>query len=76
MTSIQLERAKERNTLIEAIKFNTQKTNGFKVICDKESQLKKFALGPTQLTLPHRFGMYKTPTKDVPKTTKIELEDP
>lgn len=33
-------------------------------------------LKTTQLTLPQRFGMYKTPTKDVPKTTQIELDDP
>ena len=30
----------------------------------------------SKLTLPQRFGIYRTPTKDVPKTTEIELEDP
>lgn len=33
-------------------------------------------INTTQLTLPQRFGLYKTPTKGVPKTTTIELDDP
>jgi hypothetical protein len=41
-----------------------------------EYEIENYQTGMTQLTLPHRFGLYKTPTKDVPKTTEIELENP
>lgn len=33
-------------------------------------------LATAKLTLPHRFGMYRTPTKDVPRITDIEIDEP
>ena len=76
MTNIQKERLEETITLIKAIRFNTEKTGSFKVLCNKENQLEKYRLGMTQLTLPARFGMYRNQTRNLPKKTEVELEDP
>lgn len=64
--------------LPKAIRFNHNlPTSGkLKAIANLDKEIDNYEVGTTQLTLPHRFGMYKTPAKDVPKTTKIELEDP
>ena len=64
--------------LTRAVRFNHKIPNvKFKLFSgDAESELEKYSYKATQLTLPHRFGLAKTPTKDVPKTTPIELDDP
>ena len=41
-----------------------------------DQELNDYACKTSKLTLPHRFGMYKTPTKGFNKTTEVELEDP
>lgn len=67
----------EQMTLLEkSIRFNHDKDDKFVVMVDPDYEIENYQTGMTQLTLPHRFGMYKTPTKDVPKTTEIELEEP
>ena len=64
--------------LPKAIKFNHNKDSvgSFKAKVNTDKEIEHYEMGPTQLTLPQRFGLYRTPTKDVPKTTEIELEDP
>lgn len=65
------------NELKKSIRFNHDIGNEkCKVIVNPDKERKNYGTGATQLTLPHRFGMYKTPMKDVPKITKTELEDP
>ena len=67
----------EQMTLLEkSIRFNHDKDGKFVVMVDPDHEIENYQTGMTQLTLPHRFGLYKTPTKDVPKTTEIELDDP
>ena len=68
----------ESETLARAVRYNHKLPA---VMCkididDVEQELENYGCKTTQLTLPQRFGMYKTPTKDVPKFTDIELEDP
>ena len=72
------DRIDELKELSKAVKFNHNISgNGsFSLSVYSEEELERYKVGMTQLTLPQRFGMYKTPTKDVPKTTKIELEEP
>ena len=63
--------------LTRAIRFN-HKIIDIKTklsIEDPKGELNAYSEKTTQLTLPARFGMYKNPTKDVPKTTKVELDD-
>ena len=67
---------KRMKLLAKAIRFNHNKTGKLNVMVDPDYEIENYKNGMTQLTLPHRFGLYKTPTKDVPKTTEIELEDP
>jgi hypothetical protein len=67
---------KRMKLLAKAIRFNHNKTGKLNVMVDPDYEIEKYQIGMTQLTLPHRFGMYKTPTKDVPKRTEVELEDP
>ncbi len=57
--------------LPKAIRFNHNLSTigGLKAIANLNKEIDTYEVGTTQLTLPHRFGMYKTPTKDVPKTT-------
>lgn len=65
------------NELKKSIRFNHDIGNEkCKVIVNPDNERKHYGTGAAQLTLPHRFGLYKTPTKNVPKKTKIELEDP
>lgn len=73
----ELDELQELTDLANAVRFNHNKDDfDLKCILNPDRELKKYSTGITQLTLPHRFGLYKTPTKDVPKTTEIELEDP
>lgn len=62
--------------IVKAVSFNHDKDGQFKAVLDPDKELTHYDTGITQLTLPHRFGLYKTPTKDIPKTTKVDLEDP
>lgn len=62
--------------IVKATSFNHDKDGQFKAVLDPDKELTHYDTGITQLTLPHRFGLYKTPTKDIPKTTKVDLEDP
>lgn len=64
--------------LTRAVRFNHKISEiKSKVSIDSvEQELNDYSYKTSKLTLPQRFGMYKTPTKDVPKTTEIELEDP
>lgn len=68
----------DNEQLTRAVRFNHKLSD---VTCkidivSVEQELEQYSCKASQLTLPARFGMYKTPTKDVPKTTEIELEDP
>ena len=67
---------KRMKLLAKAIRFNHEKTEKLNVMVNPDYEIANYQTGMTQLTLPHRFGMYKTPTKDVTKTTEIELDDP
>ena len=79
MTDEEIEQeTKEIETLFSAMRFNHNKENSNSVKClvNPDKEIKHYGLGPTQLTLPHRFGMYKTPTKDAKKTTQLDVEVP
>ena len=68
----------ESETLTRSVRFN-HKISDIKCkidIDDVGQELEAYACKTTQLTLPQRFGLYKTQTQNVPKTTKVELEDP
>ena len=69
---------KRLKLLAKSIRFNHDKGEGgsFNAIVNPDKEIEHYEMGATQLTLPQRFGMYKTPTKDVPKFTDIKLEDP
>ena len=68
---------RQLKSLVKAIKSNRGIEDGkFKVTVNPIKEMEQYKERITQLTLPHRFGMYKTPTRGVPKTTEIELEDP
>ena len=71
-----IEDIKQMNLLAKAICFNHDKDGNFHVMVNPDYEIANYQTGMTQLTLPQRFGLYRTPTKDVPKTTEIELEDP
>ena len=60
----------------KAVSFNHDKDGQFKAILDADKELNHYDVGITQLTLPQRFGLYKTPKKDIPKVTEVELDDP
>ena len=75
MNIIQEERAKAVKHHIDIINFNAQKSGNFKVICNMDNQLEKYESRIVRLSLPHRFGMYKT-QMDMPKTTEVELDTP
>lgn len=64
--------------LPKAIRFNhnLSASGKLKAIANSNKELDNYEVGITQLTLPQRFGLYKTPTKGVPKTTKVDLENP
>ena len=65
-------------TLTRAVRFNHKISDiKYKLFLDNvDGELEAYSCKTSKLTLPHRFGMYKTPIKDVPKTIEIELEDP
>lgn len=47
----------------------------FKIDVDVDAEMNSYGERITQLTLPHRFGMYKTQF-NMPRKTKVELETP
>lgn len=65
-------------TLTRAVRFNHKISDiKCKLFLDNvDEELEAYSYKTSKLTLPQRFGLHKTPTKDVPKTTEIELEDP
>ena len=67
-----LARALKHNHSMESESFAMSNVFPFKEIMRYLNPIENV----TQLTLPHRFGMYKTPTKGFNKTTEVELEDP
>jgi hypothetical protein len=69
---------RQLNTLVRAIRFNRglDESTDFKVSVVPNLEVSQYRLGMTQLTLPQRFGLYKTPTKGVPTTTMVELDNP
>ena len=72
-----LNQLRQLNTLVKAIKFNRgiESVKKFKVTVDPIEEIRQYKLGISQLTLPARFHMVKTPTNQ-PRTTNVELEDP
>lgn len=67
----------ELKSIAKAVRVNHEKGDSdIKCILNPERELEMYNMGITRLTLPHRFGMFKTPTKDVPKFTDVQLEDP
>lgn len=68
---------RQLNSLVRAVKSNNNIEGGkFKVTVKPKDEMAKYKERTAKLSLPARFGLYKTPTKDVPKFTDIELEDP
>ena len=65
-------------TLTRAVRFNHEISDiKSKVFIDSvEQELNDYSCKISKLTLPQRFGLYRTPTKDTPKITEVELEDP
>lgn len=62
--------------IIGSVRFNFDRRIGMmKIVCNKDNQIEKYEHRITQLTLPHRFGMYKN-LKNAKKVKPIELETP
>lgn len=76
MNTIQEERAKAIKYHIDAIKFNAKKSGNFKVICNMNNQLEKYESRIAKLSLPHRFGMYKSLKNNAKVDDSVELETP
>lgn len=69
--------SRQITSLIKAVKTNHGIGKGRYVIRVKPSEeIKKYKERITQLSLPHRFGMYKSLKKGMNKRTDIELEIP
>ena len=68
----------ELQTLAKAIRYNHDISdfNKINMTVNQEWELDNHDLKITQLTLPHRFGMYREQKKGVPITTFVEIEDP
>ena len=66
---------KRLKLLAKAIRFNHDKSGSFKVMVDPDHEIDLYKQRITQLTLPARFGMYKTP-RNFPEKTPVDVEDP
>jgi len=72
-----LEELAELKSIAKAVRVNHEKGDSdIKCILNPDKELEVYNTGITQLTLPHRFGLYKTPTKNISKFTALELDDP
>ena len=78
MTDEEKQELEELQNLAKAVRFNHDILDVQKVDMkiDPSWELENHALKITQLTLPHRFGMYKAASRNVKIKTKTELEEP
>lgn len=79
MKEMSEEKSKELDELIEAVKFNynIRENNFILEAFVPEEELDLYRSRITHLTLPRRFGMYKTQTKNVKaKEESFEAEEP
>ena len=74
------QKLEETKKLVKAIKFNHDIPDGrtFRIkVKDVEKELDEYEHRAAKLSLPHRFGMYKTPAKaKAEKIEDLELEEP
>ena len=75
MTDLESQKMKQMFDLAKAIRFNHDKSGSFKVMVDPDHEIDLYKQRITQLTLPARFGMYKTP-RNFPEKTPVDVEDP
>lgn len=69
------DRLKKMSDLVKAVRFNHDKSGKLRAVVNQEKEIEKYMLAITQLSLPHRFGMYKT-LKNNAKKKKIKLKVP
>ena len=72
------EELEEIQTLATAIRYNHDigDFQSIDMAINPEWEMENYNLKITQLTLPHRFGMYREQMRGVPIKTPVEVEDP